>query len=311
MSAIDSSQFLAFQDHVKKAGSEIFEDMFYGFDSARHIRMVEGIKSKYVMNDISFGDLSRRYASHDFDPPADQIAMAPRVLEVTKQKVELQIVPAEFEADYRQHLRQPGQNPYDLPFEAYIMQSVAQKINQEIEDAVWQGEAAAVPAATDLMKATFDGFIKIAKDNGTPVATGASTAANILANINAVYRTLGTPEKRNPGKIFISYTDAELVAEARQNNIVKYTSDRSEDPTMEMPYWLNPRWTVVPTAGMGASRTIIATPGNNLGVGTDLIADAATFNVSLFDRYIKVFIDFYMGAQIGRTNATRMAINDQ
>jgi len=310
MHGIDNTAVKAYQDHAIKYSADVIGDLMYGFDTAKWARVRTGIKGDEVLTDISFNKLARRY-KHTFTERAGQIVEAPRVISVTKAKVEVPIIPAEYDDDYRAHIiRNPGLDPRQWTLQKYIFDKIIEQTQMEMEDAVYGATKTGSPTDDDYLDVLFDGVLAIAAAEGTPVATGVTTAANAVENFNAIYKSLGPVAKRAGGVILCSDVDAELYAQAAYDGGRRHISD-PENPTMDMPFLLNKKFTIKPVAGMAGSRRIIFTQKDNIIIGTGLLADAGKIFLDFHHRQIDLMIDFSLGVQIGRVSADRFAMNDQ
>lgn len=101
------------------------------------------------------------------------------------------------------------QDPFDMPFEAFIMQQIATKVKENLHlQGVYRG---VYNAAGTTPIATMDGFLTliaaaITATDIAPVVTGAVTADNVIDKAELVYDSLGEGYKNVPTQMIVSPT---------------------------------------------------------------------------------------------------------
>lgn len=299
----------AFRDYVQDFSDKLLSDLFVGFDSAQLVTKHEGVKGRVTLTKLTIANLVTRYSS-TFAPVANAIAMAPRHLIVQDAKVDLKIIPKEFESTYLGMYRSKGQDPMDLPFEGYILEDILKKIKQEQEYAFWRGDAAAVPASTDLLIAVIDGVRQVIRDEITattltPIATGAITNTNAVASVETVHAGLGDAYLKNTVDIFLNPLDKIKFIQDYRERYGKYTAAADGSIALETGNAMIHVLSGVPV------NCILVTPKENLHYGYDGEMDASMFNFEQEDRSIKMWMDFKMGFNFGIVNDDIIAINNQ
>lgn len=307
--SLNTTSAASFRAYVQDYYDTLLTDLFVKFKSAPLFTSHEGVKGKLTLTKLTTADLVRRYSS-TFAPVTDAFTFAPRHLDVTDAKVDLKIIPKEFESSYLGMYRQKGQDSMDLPFEGYILQDAMKKIQAEMEIAIWRGAAAAVPASTDKLIALFDGIREIIKDEITattltPIATGAVTNTNAVASVEAVHAGLGDAYLDNVVDIFLNPLDKIKFIQDYRERYGKYTTQADGTISLETG---NAMIHVV--SGVPAN-CILATPKENIHYGYDGAMDASMFNFEQEDRSIKMWLDFKMGVNFGIVNDDIIAINNQ
>jgi hypothetical protein len=307
--SLNTTSAASFRAYVQDYYDTLLTDLFVSFKSAPLFTSHEGVKGKLTLTKLTTADLVRRYSS-TFAPVTDAFTFAPRHLDVTDAKVDLKIIPKEFESSYLGMYRQKGQNSMDLPFEGYILADAMKKIQSEMEFAIWRAAAAGAPASTDKLIALFDGIREIIKDEITattltPIATGAITNVNAVASVEAVHAGLGDAYLDNVVDIFLNPLDKIKFIQDYRERYGKYTTQADGSIALETG---NAMIHVV--SGVPAN-CILATPKENIHYGYDGAMDASMFNFEQEDRSIKMWLDFKMGVNFGIVNDDIIAINNQ
>jgi hypothetical protein len=307
--SLNTTSAASFRAYVQDYYDTLLTDLFVSFKSAPLFTSHEGVKGKLTLTKLTTADLVRRYSS-TFAPVTDAFTFAPRHLDVTDAKVDLKIIPKEFESSYLGMYRQKGQDSMDLPFEGYILADAMKKIQSEMEFAIWRAAAAGSPASTDKLIALFDGIREIIKDEITattltPIATGAITNVNAVASVEAVHAGLGDAYLDNVVDIFLNPLDKIKFIQDYRERYGKYTTQADGSIALETG---NAMIHVV--SGVPAN-CILATPKENIHYGYDGAMDASMFNFEQEDRSIKMWLDFKMGVNFGIVNDDIIAINNQ
>lgn len=313
----DHTEVIAYQAYVEKFKEDLFRQVFLKAKSIMLMTGHEGVKGRLVLTELIVNKLARRYG--DEFRGFLNTKMVPLILEVVTNTVEHSVIPKNYEKSYVGMLRKKGQNSDDYPKQAYILAAIVSKLAGEIENALWQAEAAGVPAADDYMDATFDGILKQVADaitatTLTPVATGTLTPANILesfedmfAQVLPQYQELGTD-------IFCSYPVYNMWRKAYK---LLYKVDAAyakiEDSDYNGTTYTegNNTTTIIPVAGMGSSQRVIMTPRENLHYGYDDENEWSNFDFEKNHRRLDFWTDFNIGVTIGMVRDGIWVVNDQ
>lgn len=312
----------AFQDYIQEHSTDVWSKMFYGFFTAGLASIVTGLKGKLTLPLLTIGDnLSKRWTSTFGDAPNndDKVIWTQRVIESFLNKIEFSFVPTEWENNYMGFLRKSGQDPYDFPFEAFVLMKIIQKQRKEFEDAVWHAVQAGTPADTDLLQATFNGFLKIISDeitatNISPVLTGAITKANIIEKIQDMWAAVDTAYKTDAEMaILMDFTDFDLYRIAYKE---KYHQSPQTAPQTGTDYpgilfeLGGGRVRMIPVPGLGTSKRKIITPLNNLVIGYDGVENM-NINVEQNKWQLDFFGAYRIGVQFRTLEEGVLVVNDQ
>lgn len=309
----------AFQDYVRQHRMDLFKILLYGFTTAQLATPFDGVKGELVLTEsIIQGSLAKRW-SKGFNPvPA--IKFKPRVLKTTLEKVDISVVPQEYEFSYLGLARRKGQDPKDWPFEGFILMQLLEQLSKEKENAIWHAEEAAVPADSDLLSETFDGYLKIIDDavgaDLTEITTGAIDENNAIASFRTMWKEVGSSYKKAGVDIMCSY---DIFDAYRINYKEVFKANPVETSIInESGYSINGlryelgagNSNIIPIEGLEGSGRVIMTPRQNLGYGYDAPGDD-TFRFKEEIRELRYWMDFRMGCQIMIPRDGIMTINDQ
>lgn len=312
------SALASFQAYVQEHGTELWSRIFYGFETAQLATVLEGVKGRYTLPLLTVGnDLAKRWTSTFGTENDNKAVLGQRTIVTALNKAEFSFVPTEWESNYMGFLRRTGQDPYDFPFEAFILMKLNEKLRKEMEDAVWNAVAAGSPANDDVLDETFDGFLHILADeitatNVTPVTTGSITSSNAVAKFRDMWATVDVAYKQAGLAILCSYTDYD-------NYLINYKDTYHQSPAVVpvasdyngIQYEFGGgRTTIIPVPGFGSSRRVIMTPLDNLVIGMDGINDL-NWNVEQNHWTIDIFGAFRVGVQYRTVESGVLVCNDQ
>lgn len=304
----------AYKAYVEKFSSDLIFLLFHKFKTGSLIRPHEGVKGQEVLTEFLLGDIVQRW-SKTFDPLDDAMDFVPRVLKVVPAKVDLQIFPQEFEQSYLGMARRPGFNVDDLPFEAFILMKIIEKVQEQLETAVWQGVETGAPGAGDPLTDLFDGFLQkiadaIVATDVTAVATGAITASNAVASLEAMWNALPAAYKEAEMTFFTPYPIYQHYLTNYRTDFGKYTGMSESGIPQRVRLDFGNGW-IVPIAGMGNSGRVLLTQAENLRYGYDLQDDMSTITIEKNHRALDFMMDFKIGVEFGMLKDGPVVVNDQ
>jgi hypothetical protein len=284
------------QAYVRDYYDVLISKMFMGFPTAQICTPHEGVKGQEVLTELQLGNLIRRY-SPTFSVVNNTHSFVPKILTVHKNKVDLRIIPEQFETSYLGRHRQKGQNDMDLPFEGQLLMKSIEKISAEMEIAMWQAVQTTTPSNNDVISQTFNGFAKIISDNIgdlAPVVSGGLTANNAYTTIEAVFMGLASQYQDAGVDIILNPKTYQLAIQEYREKYKFYVARPNGQPGFDLA--ANVNYLVLPGV---PDNLIVATPRENLHYGYDSNLDHRIFNFEQEDRSIKIWNQFNIGAQIG------------
>lgn len=305
---INFDKVQAFQDCVLEFNNELYTRSFCPDELMDCVTPHEGVKGKLVLTELYIGDLVRRWRCQ-FDDYEDQIEYCPRVIEVTRAKVDFAICPQDHESSYLGFARKKGQDARDWPFERYILDKFAKKIGEEINVAYWQAKATPTPTATDKLIDMFDGIIALTSKEiiaGTFKGVIIPDSACIVTDLEDMFKAL--PDYCKKGDTLHIYTSWAEYTEYFQQYREKYGKFCCEKQTWE-GMMLDMGIMFKPKSGLAGTGARIMTSTNNLHYAYDAADDKRTFYMQQDKRMLCMWADFNIGAQIGMTEC--FAVNDK
>lgn len=305
----------SYQGFVREFAQDMVARSFYGNKTAAIATPHSGVKGKKVLNILTLETLGRRW-NKTFSPPANTLKITPRELVVERGKFEFEFVPQEFYDTYLGMFhRGTFSSTDDFPFASFIMQKIAEKKANEIENAWWRGDKAGSPASTDPLMSVINGWLTLITDDlaaGTPKLTpvvtsgGSITTSNVIGLIESMYDALDAQYQDLPFGVFVSPKVFSLYQRAYRSDFSKYT-DAAQRGRMKLDFCDGE---LIRTPGMGTSSRVVMTPTENLHYGFDGLEDPNLFNFEKDHRSLHYWSDFLFGVEFGLFEQGIIVVND-
>jgi hypothetical protein len=299
-------------EYFRKDKGGIINELLLGMDIGDRFEMWDDCKDEVPLPNLSITDLIKPANDTTFSGTANALAFGARILKVRRYKVDLLLVPNVLEKTWLGKYRQKGSNPMDLPFEAFIMQYITERVHENMRmKALFAG---VYNAGGTTPGAVMDGVLKLIADeitatNITPVVTGAITNANVIDKLEQVYDSLGEAYKASETQMLVNPTIFDWYTR-------KYRLDYGANTDYSgMPagmFRLDGTSCVVKREpGLGASQRVICTPVSNLVYGVDSFSEENNIRVQEFERTIKLMIDAKAGVQFKEIHGRALAVSNQ
>jgi hypothetical protein len=206
-----------------------------------------------------------------------------RVLTVAKIKVHEALCPKRLEEYWIQTQVVAGSNPESIPFEQQYAELKAGTIAEQMEVAIWQGDAATGNTNANTNK--FDGFIKLINAaSGTTIAgnTGSVsgiTNSNAFAVMQGVYNAIPMSllDKADLRIVCGWDTFRKLVANLTTLNLFHYSP--TVDGNVGELVLPGTNTTVVALNGLNSTNRIFAMRLSNMFYGVDLLGEDERFEI--------------------------------
>lgn len=239
------------------------------------------------------------------------IDLTQREIDAKQVKINLEFCPKELNAYYWRTQMAAGTHQESLPFEEQFANYLVEKVQNEIEKVIWNGDFAG--GSGNL--AMFDGLIiPSASFTDCNVSTGsfpiplatAITISNVLEAIERIYvETPSAAVAKGDFKIFLGTDKFRVLAAALMNGngltsaggqLNNYTS--SFDPLRLIFPGTNIE--IVGVGGLEATNDIVGFSVANAFLGMDLSEDSSKIEswYSQDDRKFRVAMEFTMGTQV-------------
>lgn len=311
--SIDFTDVAALQDYIRKFQPTLLTKLYHGFPSSKLFSPREGVKGEMVLTEMTLGTVAQKW-NKLFTPQSGTIKLLPRTLRVKPFKVDEQIYPQDFEANYMGEYRKQGFQPDDLPFQAFILMKYIEKLATEQEIAAYKGVELANPADGAPLTDIVDGLLEIVADeialnNLTPITTSAHTTSNAVANAEAVHAGLAEEYQNSPTVMLCSMAFARKYCTNHKVDFGKYTSDKKQGALIQIPLDFGDCM-LTPTYGMSGSSRLICTPADNIIYGYDAASDSSNIRVQHIHRSIDLMIDGKIGFNFGIVHDKILAVNN-
>lgn len=240
------------------------------------------------------------------------VALTQREIDAKQVKINLEFCPKELQGYYWRTQMAAGTHQDSIPFEEQFANYLVEKVQNEIEKVIWNGDAV-TPAAGNL--AMFDGLVMpraLYTDCNlgtgsfpTPLIT-AITISNVLEAIERIYvETPSAAVAQGDFKIFMGTDKFRVLAAALMNGnglssaggqLNNYTS--SFDPLRLIFPGTNIE--IVGVGGLEGTNDIYGMSMANAILGVNLSEDSSKLEswYSQDDRVYRVAIEFTMGVQV-------------
>lgn len=238
-------------------------------------RVIPGVKSKIKLPRYDAGNVIQD-AGCSWTPTGEG-TISQKSFEVCSKDIQLELCTTTFENNFLGELLRPGHNSGDVApteFVDYMLSEVSKKVQNDLEIAVWQGEAGAT--ALNYPQNICDGLLtKFAADAlviGVTGATGGVTLNNVIAEVTKVYEKIPATVITNPNlRIYVSDNIYRLYQQA-----IASASNEAYYVGAKEPNYLGINLVWAP--GLPANNMVAAVT-DNLLLLTDLLSDEEELNV--------------------------------
>lgn len=284
----------ALTDYVDQQQFPLLNRSIAGAKTAGLITIQTGVKSTDALNimetDVTFQDDGcSRTAAGDTTFSQRELSVAPIAIHQN-------FCPKDLEKKYLQSQVKAGSMQDELPFEQMFSEQIADKIADNLEKAIWQGDT----ASGDVNLNKFDGFLKLIDSNHANVNVagfGALTSTNILDAVDSVYQAIPVEVlQKGDVKMMIGYDAFRTYTKALKDaNLFHYNAE-STDFELMIPGTNIP---LIAVNGLSGTNEIVAARPSNLYIGVDLENEEEDFEIwySKDDRTVKFTTAFKYGVQ--------------
>lgn len=296
----------------RESNRPLSREIFLGFDSKDYMTVAQG-KDQIPLVPVAMGNIVKPSAgTNAWAPTSNAIDFKPRILQLRRWKVDLELVPDVLYNRYPAYLLQRGgKDEMEPTFEQFLYDHIIGKAKENLEnlviyrgvyDAAGTGPAAVADGLLTLIAA------EITATTITPVATGAVSSTNAVAAFEQVYRSLPAVLQDGETVAFCSY---DLFNKYCDDFRTRYGASTVTTDTngFRRARLEGTNCTIVPRVGMGTSQRIVITTKENVYLGMDLEPDFEEISFEPNRRGIDVMMDGKIGVQIERLDYLR--VNNQ
>jgi hypothetical protein len=296
------------REHRDELASEILLDEDFTAD----MEVMDDVTDEVPLPDLSLTNIVQPGVDKTFNPTANAIKFAARILKVRDCKVDLLLEPWKLEKTWLGKMKKAN-DPLDMPFEAFIFDYINSKIKEDMRlKAIYKG---VYNAAGTGPADTMHGYLKIVADeitatNIAPVVTGAITSSNVVDKIELTHDALGEAYKNGASIMKCSPTIFAWYVRKYRLDFGGNTDYAGMPKNRRRVLIDGTNCELVAEPGFGTSQRLVSSRADNFVYGVD---STSGYNVDVqkFDRQLKVLIDFKAGVQFKQIHARGLAVNDQ
>jgi hypothetical protein len=206
-----------------------------------------------------------------------------RIMNVAKIKVHEPLCPKKLEDYWMQTQVLAGSNPEQIPFEAQYADLKVGKIAEQLETAIWQGDAASGNTNANTNK--FDGLIKLINAasgstvSGNTGAVSGVTVSNAFAVFQAMYNRIPTTILDAPDLRIVCGWDYFRLLVANLTNLNLFSYAPTVDGVVGEITLPGTNVTVVALNGLNGTNRIFAMRLSNVFWGVDLLNEEDRFEI--------------------------------
>lgn len=314
-------------EFLTQKGKEVIKRLFYGFESANLVTKYDGVDKTLVNAQLDVvKDLIYEYNSTmNLSRTDEAIDITDVTLQTTDFKVELKaVINDEQMKSFRAYLKGAGMSMDAMHFIEYLIQAGIAKMEEELENGVWQAVLDTTPANIGNRKLInrFNGYRKLAYDaavagKATVVTTGAITNLNAVDKVNLFYKAAHKAMKKKGFVIYCSYTlfDNYLdhySATHQGRDAALVDVKRTQYSFSGVPLMLGGGKTLlVPVVGIGDDDVLIGTQPEFLGYGFNYEGQRGEWDIQKHGWEHWMLNFFPIGVQIMLKKAGFLLVNDR
>ena len=316
-------------NYYQEHRDEIFSDVLLGLEpafQAQGIAIEDGVADEVPLLNLSMGNILQPgdFSSTNFTN--DVLTLSNRKLKVQPVKADLKFFPQDFERKWITHNRTKRatmKDWEDIPFYAYFMMKIQEKMKEELYYATWTARMA---NATTTYTSIVDGIITLLKadialGNVSQVGSGnAITSGNVVTELELIGDGVSAANAATPTYMYVSPTVAKWYIRADASAIgrggAEFNGIAHAMNPMGFPEFTlrgtNIRIVAVPALAQSLTglnnEAVIVSQGENIVVGTDSMNEINEMDFQKVDRYIKILVDFKWGVNYRLANTARKPI---
>ena len=319
--AIPSTELI--QEFLTEKGKEVIKRMFYGFESAMMVRKFDGVTDTLTLAVSDVTQALIREWNSTMATTDDAIEITDVKLHVAQMKVELKfVVKSETVRAYKSYLKGAGLVSSDESLVDYLLKDFMPKMEEELEDAMWQGEEQPSGTGNRLLIERVNGYRTIAAaaataGNATVVTTGAIDNTNAVTKVQTFYKSAHKTMRKNGFHIYCSYATFEAYQEhlltLHGNADIQVQEVKAMGYTLQgIPLRLGKKKTfLIPVPGMGDDDALIGTRAEFLAYGFDYESEWTEWDIQKHGWETWCLNAFPVGFQILLQKEGFLLVNDR
>jgi hypothetical protein len=269
---------------------------------AENYHVMAGIIDEEPLVEMTLEDIVQPGGKEAWNPLTNKLDFVTRILKVRECKVDLQIFAQKLYKTYLGTISasKGTSTPYELPFEAFIMDFIAQKAQNNIYlKALWKG---IYDANGSTPASTMDGFrtlIKAAQIAGdipstNIVATGTISNSNAVDKFELVANNIPDEYAHSELMVYVSPTLARYYNEDYRTSYGTLNYNKEFNKHYMDGF---PNATIVSEPAMAGLDLVLITPKENMCIGMDLEGNLDNIEIEKNHRALDIMMDFKIAPQ--------------
>lgn len=281
-------------DYVNQNSTDLIKKAVLGADTLKHIGKQFDVKFKEALQLIDVDAPLQDGESCGFTAKGDT-EFSQKELEVKPMKVNQEWCEKDLRKKWQNYLVNTSAKEGSLPFEQYIVDATAEKINEQIEKLIWQGDTAST-GSTEYLK-LMDGFLKKFDNDGEVVDVAIPSGTSAYEAIKKVVMALPQALVDKGAAVFVgSDIYRQFIMELMEKNLYHYNEKESASKELLFP-GLSTK--VIGVNGLIGTGALVGAIPTHLVYGSDMANEQEVFDF-FFDKSSRTFknvVEFVAGVE--------------
>lgn len=282
------------QDYVNQNSDNLIKKAVLGADTIAKIGKQYDITYKEALQLIDVDAPLQDGSACGFSAKGDT-TFSQKEIEVKPLKVNQEFCEKELRKKWMNYLVNTSAKADSLPFEQYIVDATAEKINEQIEKLIWQGDTAST-GSTEYLK-LMDGFLKKFDNDSEVVDVAIPSGTSAYESIKKVVMAL-PQELVDKGAVVFVGSDLyrQFIMELMEKNLYHYNEKESASKELLFP-GLSTK--VIGVNGLTGTGALVGAIPTHLVYGSDMANEQEVFDF-FFDKSSRTFknvVEFVAGVE--------------
>lgn len=280
MASANTLDFSALEEYVNIHRDELLVKASLGTKTMDYLDIMPRVKHKEAIPYLD-SEIELHKATCDWLPDGKDTIFE-RFIEVTPLESQKEYCWLDFQNYFMNYQMNIEAGREELPFEEKFAESNLNKIQEAVEDMLWQGNE-------DL---NIDGILSVITgvDSASTIAVETESGESVTSRIDAVVAALPMTALKKGVNVFLSYSDfRKYVAE---NNATCCAGRPVYDAASEsIKYLGDSRVTLVPVQGLEGTGAIVAFPKDSVVYATDIEGSETRYETWVDKKTHKILFD--------------------
>lgn len=281
-------------DYVNQNSTNLIKKAVLGADTLKHIGKQFDVKYKSALQLIDVDAPLQDGSACGFSANGNT-EFSQKELEVKPMKVNQEWCEKDLRKKWQNYLVNTSAKEGSLPFEQYIVDATAEKINEQIEKLIWQGDTASA-GSTEYLK-LMDGFLKKFDNDNEVVDVAIPSGTSAYEAIKKVVMALPQALVDKGAAVFVgSDLYRQFIMELMEKNLYHYNEKESASKELLFP-GLSTK--VIGVNGLTGTGALVGAIPTHLVYGSDMANEQEVFDF-FFDKSSRTFknvVEFVAGCE--------------